>query len=154
MTTRELMTRAIVFAEEAAAAGEVPVGALVSRGGEIVAAARNRVEELKDPLAHAEMLAIRAACAALDTKFLTDCDLFVTLEPCPMCSGAIINSRIKRVVFGAFDPKAGSLFTVQEMCRLPYNHKPEIQAGFMERECSELLKDFFAQIRKRGPDRA
>ncbi|MCR5783859.1 MAG: nucleoside deaminase [Clostridia bacterium] len=150
MTTRELMTRALELAREAAAAGEVPVGAVIAKDGEIITAGRNRVEELKSPLAHAEIVAIDSALRRLDTKFLTGCDLIVTLEPCPMCAGAIINSRIKRLVFGAYDEKAGSVFSVQEMFRLPYNHAPEVQAGFMERECAALLTEFFANLRNGG----
>ena len=144
------MTRALELAREAAAAGEVPVGAVIAKDGEIIAAGRNRVEELKSPLAHAEIVAIDSALRRLDTKFLTGCDLIVTLEPCPMCAGAIINSRIKRLVFGAYDEKAGSVFSVQEMFRLPYNHAPEVQAGFMERECAALLTEFFANLRNGG----
>lgn len=150
MTTRELMTRALELALEAAAAGEVPVGAVIAKDGEIIAAGRNRVEELKSPLAHAEIVAIDSAQRRLGTKFLTGCDLIVTLEPCPMCAGAIINSRIKRLVFGAYDEKAGSVFSVQEMFRLPYNHAPEVQAGFMERECAALLTEFFTNLRNGG----
>ncbi len=144
------MTRAIELAREAAAAGEVPVGAVIARDGEIIAGGRNRVEELKSPLAHAEMIAIDSAQRRLGEKFLSDCDLIVTLEPCPMCAGAIINSRVRRLVFGAYDPKAGSVFTVQEMYRLPYNHAPEVQAGFMERECAALLTEFFSNLRNGG----
>lgn len=156
MTDRELMQAAIALAREAAADGEVPVGAVVTRNGEIVSVGRNRREKDKNALAHAEIEAIDRACKALGGWRLWECELFVTLEPCPMCAGAIINSRIKRVVFGAYDPKAGSCGSVNNLFSFPYNHSPEVEGGFMQDECALLLKQFFAELRrtKQIPERA
>ncbi len=147
MTHRELMTRAIELAKEAAAEGEVPVGAVIARDGEIIAEGRNMREKEKNALYHAETMAIHNACNALKSWRLEDCTLYVTLEPCPMCAGAIINSRIGKVVYGAYDLKAGSVDSVVRLFSLPYNHRPEIQEGFMENECKKLLTDFFAELR-------
>lgn len=148
MTHRELMTKAIELANEAAADGEVPVGAVIAKDGEIIATGRNRREKAKNALCHAEIEAINNACDFLGSWRLEDCVLYVTLEPCPMCSGAIINSRIKKVVYGAYDLKAGSADSVINLFALPYNHKPEIHAGFMENKCKKILSDFFLKIRK------
>ena len=147
MTHRELMTRAIELAKQAASEGEVPVGAVISLNGEIIAEGRNMRENGKNALYHAEIIAIDNACKALDSWRLEDCILYVTLEPCPMCTGAIINSRIRKVVYGAYDLKAGSVDSVINLFNLPYNHRPEIQEGFMENECRQLLTDFFSDIR-------
>lgn len=149
MTDRELMQAAIALAREAAADGEVPVGAVVAKDGEIVSVGRNRREKDKNALAHAEIEAIDLACKKLGGWRLWECELFVTLEPCPMCAGAIINSRLRRVVYGASDPKAGSCGSVTNLFELPYNHKPELVSGFMAEECSALLTDFFAELRKK-----
>lgn len=149
MTNRELMTRAIDLAKEAAAEGEVPVGAVVSKNGEIIAEGRNRRENGKNALYHAETEAINNACKTLGGWRLQGCTLYVTLEPCPMCAGAIINSRISKVVYGAYDLKAGSVGSVVDLFALPYNHRPEVQSGFMENECKELLTDFFTKLRVR-----
>lgn len=127
---------------------EVPVGAVVVRNGEIVSVGRNRREKGKNALAHAEIEAIDAACRRLGGWRLWECELFVTLEPCPMCTGAIINSRIRRLVFGASDTKAGSCGSVINLFDYPYNHKPEVVSGFMKDECSALLTDFFARLRE------
>lgn len=151
MTHRELMTRAIELAKEAAAAGEVPVGAVIARNGELIAEGRNRREENRDALGHAEIEAIHNACEKLGTWRLNDCILYVTLEPCPMCSGAILNARLKRVVYGAYDLKAGSVDSVVNLFACPYEHKPEVQAGFMENECRELMTQFFASLRESAP---
>lgn len=148
MTDSELMQAAISFARQAAAEGEVPVGAVVAKNGEIVSTGRNRREKDKNALAHAEIEAIDGACRALGGWRLWECELFVTLEPCPMCAGAIINSRIRRVVFGAYDPKAGSCGSVNNLFDFPYNHSPALEGGFMQEECASLLRDFFAQLRK------
>ncbi len=129
--------------------GEVPVGAVVTRNGEVVSVGRNRREYGKNALYHAEIEAIDEACKKLGGWRLWECDLFVTLEPCPMCTGAIINSRIRRLVYGAFDPKAGSCSSVINLFDLPYNHKPEVTAGFMQEECSSLLSEFFEKLRKK-----
>lgn len=143
------MKQAITLAQEAAREGEVPVGAVVVRDGIVVAGGRNRRELGKNALLHAEMEAIDSACRTLGGWRLWQCDLYVTLEPCPMCAGAIINSRIRRVVFGAYDPKAGSCGSVVNLFELPYNHKPELVSGVMEAECAALLRDFFRQLRER-----
>lgn len=151
MTNEELMMAALSLADEAAAEGEVPVGAVVVRDGEIVGTGRNRREKGKNSLYHAEIEAIDSACKKLGGWRLWQCELFVTLEPCPMCSGAIINSRIRKVTFGAYDKKAGCCGSVIDMFSLPFNHKPEIQGGFMEEECAEKLSQFFKKLRdKRG----
>ena len=149
MTNRELMTRAIELAKEAASEGEVPVGAVISKNGEIIAEGKNYRENGKNALYHAETMAINNACEKLGSWRLQDCVLYVTLEPCPMCAGAIINSRIKKVVYGAYDLKAGSVGSVTDLFNLPYNHKPEVQAGFMENECRQLLSGFFQQLREK-----
>ena len=124
MTDFELMGAALDEARKAAALGEVPVGAVVARNGQIVAAAHNTRETEKNALHHAELLAIDAACKALGGWRLWECELFVTLEPCPMCAGAILNSRIRRVVYGAADAKAGCCGSVTDLFALPFNHHP------------------------------
>lgn len=149
MTHRELMTRAIELAKQAAADGEIPVGAVISRGGEIIAEGRNLRENGRNALYHAEIIAIDNACKALDSWRLDDCIIYVTLEPCPMCTGAIINSRISKVVYGAYDLKAGSVDSVIDLFNFPYNHRPEVQAGFMENECKALMTDFFKNLRNK-----
>ena len=147
MTDYELMGAALAEAEKAAALGEVPVGAVVARHGEIVAAAHNTRETEKNAVHHAELLAIDAACRALGGWRLWECDLFVTLEPCPMCAGAILNSRIRRVVYGAADPKAGCCGSVTDLFALPFNHRPVVERGLRAEEAAALLADFFAQLR-------
>ena len=141
------MKKAIALAMESEKEGEVPVGAVIVKNGELIATGRNRRETEKNALHHAEIEAIDNACKVLGGWRLFGCDLYVTLEPCPMCAGAIINSRIKTVYFGAYDNKAGSFGSVADFNRLPYNHKPEIIAGVMEEECSKLLTDFFKKLR-------
>lgn len=143
------MEAALNLARLSADEDEVPVGAVVVRNGEIVGKGRNRREKDKTAVAHAEIEAIENACRNLGGWRLWECELYVTLEPCPMCAGAIINSRIRRVVFGAYDPKAGSCGSVINLFDLPYNHKPSVEGGFMQEECSKLLTDFFAQMRQR-----
>ncbi|HIW08746.1 MAG TPA: nucleoside deaminase [Candidatus Faecalibacterium intestinigallinarum] len=147
MTDYELMGAALAEAEKAAALGEVPVGAVVARHGEIVAAAHNTRETEKNAVHHAELLAIDAACRALGGWRLWECDLFVTLEPCPMCAGAILNSRIRRVVYGAADPKAGCCGSVTDLFALPFNHHPAVERGLRAEEASALLAAFFARLR-------
>ncbi|MBQ7543293.1 MAG: nucleoside deaminase [Clostridia bacterium] len=144
----QFMREALRLAAEAAEAGEVPVGAVVVRGGEIVGRGRNRRETDRNALAHAETEAIGDACRTLGGWRLWDCTLYVTLEPCPMCAGAILNARLRRVVFGASDPKAGSLESVQRMFDLPYNHKPQIDGGCLQEECAAQLRAFFADMRR------
>lgn len=148
MTDEKIMKKAIELAKISGDDGEVPVGAVVTKNGEIVATGRNRREIGKNALYHAELEAIDSACKALGGWRLWQCELYVTLEPCPMCAGAIINSRIKRVVFGASDSKAGSFGSVVDFNNLPYNHKPEIVSGVLKDECSSLLSDFFARLRE------
>ena len=148
------MAIAIEEAKTAAKLGEVPVGAVVVKDGEVVARARNLRETGKSALAHAELLAIGKACEALGGWRLWQCDLYVTLEPCPMCSGAIINSRIKRVVYGARDAKAGCCDSVISMFDLPFNHRPEIIEGVCAEECAALLRDFFRNLREKKAQKA
>lgn len=148
MTDTEFMNIAIEQAKLAAAELEVPVGAAIVRNGEVVSVGRNRRETGKNALAHAEIEAIDLACKKLGGWRLWECEMYVTLEPCPMCTGAIINSRIRRLVYGASDYKAGSCGSVVNLFDLPYNHKPEVVSGFMAEECSALLSDFFAELRR------
>ena len=143
------MQKAIELAKASASEGEVPVGAVVVKDGEIVGKGRNRREIGKNALYHAEIEAIDNACKKLGGWRLWQCDLYVTLEPCPMCAGAIINSRIKNVYFGAYDKKAGSFGSVADFNTLPYNHKPQIYGGIMEEECKSLLSAFFKNLRKK-----
>jgi tRNA(adenine34) deaminase len=149
MTDKDFMQAALALAREAGAEGEVPVGAVVVRNGEIVGKGRNRREQDKNALAHAEIEAIDAACRKLNGWRLWECEMYVTLEPCPMCAGAVINSRIKRLVFGAYDEKAGSCSSVINLFDLPYNHRPEVLGGFMAEECAAELKSFFAKLRQK-----
>jgi len=144
------MKRAIELAEISAQELEVPVGAVVVKKstGEIVGEGRNMRENSKNALAHAEIIAIDSACRKLGGWRLPDCAIYVTLEPCPMCCGAIINSRIDDVIFGAYDLKSGSAVSVQKMFELPYNWQPNITGGVMQEECSALLTDFFKNLRK------
>lgn len=147
MTDIELMKIAIEQAKLAAAELEVPVGAVIARNGEVVSVGRNRRENGKNALAHAEIEAINLACKKLGGWRLWECEMYVTLEPCPMCAGAVINSRIRRLVFGASDYKAGSCGSVVNLFDLPYNHKPQVLPNFMADECAALLSDFFANLR-------
>lgn len=143
------MQTALDEARAAADAGEVPVGAvIVGPNGTVLAQTRNRMRELKDPTAHAEMLAIRSACAALGSERLTGCDLYVTLEPCPACAGAISAARIARLYYGAADPKSGGVAQGPRVFDHPQaHHKPEVYGGISERAASELLRTFFANRR-------
>lgn len=150
MTEQETyMAQALALAREAAAAGEVPVGCVIVRGGEIVGRGRNRREEKQSTASHAEMEAIAMANETVGSWRLDDCTLYVTLEPCPMCAGAIINARIKTVYFGAFDPKAGSCGSMINLFSLPYNHQPELVSGVMEEQCADELRTFFRELRKK-----
>ena len=146
---QKYMQAALALAAEAAAEGEVPVGAVVVCEGEIVGTGRNRRENGKNALYHAEIEAIDNACKALGGWRLHKCDLYVTLEPCPMCAGAIINARIKTLVYGASDKKAGSAGSVTNLFELPYNHRPEVIAGVMEEECAAVLTSFFKTLREK-----
>lgn len=149
MTDYELMGAALAEAEQAAALGEVPVGAVIAKDGEIIASAHNTRETEKNALHHAELLAIDAACKKLGGWRLHRCDLYVTLEPCPMCAGALINSRMKTVYYGAPDPKAGSCGSMINLFALPYNHQPALVSGVLEQECADILRNFFRELRKK-----
>ena len=153
MTDEQLMQLALEQAKKAAALGEVPVGAVIAKDGEPIAMAYNTRETEKNALHHAELLAIDRACQALGGWRLWQCELFVTLEPCPMCSGAIINSRIKRVVYGAKDTKAGCCGSLVNLFEYPFNHKPVIESGLMEQEAKELLQEFFAMLRRKREEK-
>lgn len=142
------MDVALDEARAAAARGEVPVGAVITRNGIIIARAGNRMRERTDPTAHAEMLAIRAACAALGTERLTECDLWVTLEPCPACAGAIAAARIKRLYYAAADPKSGGVAQGPRVFdHSQAHHRPEVYAGIGEADFADLLRRFFADRR-------
>lgn len=145
------MKRALELAKIAFDEGEVPVGAVVVKKttGEIVGEGRNRREGAKNALAHAEIIAIDNACRTLGGWRLPECAIYVTLEPCPMCCGAIINSRIDDVIFGAYDLKSGSAVSVQKMFEYPYNYRPNVTGGVMEEECAAILSDFFRQLREK-----
>lgn len=144
---KEFMKLAILEAEKAAAKGEVPVGAVIIKNGEVIAACHNLREEKQNALSHAEMEAINTACKKLGSWRLDDCEMYVTLEPCPMCTGAIINARIKTVIFGAYDSKMGCMDSVINLCDYSFNHRPEIYAGIMEDECLSVLQNFFKNLR-------
>ncbi len=147
MTENEFMKTALDLARQSALEGEVPVGAVVVKDNEIVGTGRNRREYGKNALYHAEIEAIDSACKNLGGWRLWQCDMYVTLEPCPMCAGAIVNSRIKTVYFGASDYKAGSFGSVVNFNDLPYNHKPEIIGGVMAEEAQAMLTAFFKNLR-------
>lgn len=142
------MLDALALAREGVAVGEVPVGALVVHEGQVVGASGNRTVRDQDPTAHAEIVALRLAAAALGRWRLNDCTLYVTLEPCAMCAGAIVLARVARVVFGAWDDKAGMAGSVEDLLRHPrLNHRPEVRGGVEEEACRLLLRDFFAARR-------
>lgn len=141
------MYEAIKEAKAAAEKGEVPVGAVIVKNGEIIARGRNMREQKQNALSHAEIEAINSACSAMNSWRLDGCEMYVTLEPCPMCAGAIINSRLSTLIFGAYDSKAGSIDSVINLCDYPYNHKPEIYGGICEDECLEILQNFFKELR-------
>ena len=149
MSDEELMQTALDEAKIAASLGEVPVGAVIAKDGEIIARAHNLRESGKNATYHAELMAIDAACKVLGGWRLWQWELFVTLEPCPMCSGAIINSRLKRVVYGARDPKAGCCGGLTDLFALPFNHHPVIESGLMEAEAQALLQEFFVMLREK-----
>ncbi len=143
----EFMKAALKMAREAFDDNEVPVGAVIVRENKIISRGRNRREKEKNALLHAEIDAINNACNSLGGWRLWNCDIYVTLEPCPMCAGAIINAHIPNVYFGAYDLKNGSCGTITNLFEMPYNFKPEYQGGIMQDECSKLLKDFFKKLR-------
>ncbi len=146
---KEYMKRALSLANESLSSGDVPVGAVVVLNGEIIGTGKNQREALSDPTAHAEIEAIKQAAAHLNSWRLDNCELYVTLEPCPMCAGAIINSRIKKVVFGAYEPKSGCLCSdsVVNFAALPFNHTPEVYGGICEEDCKKPLIEFFKDKR-------
>jgi tRNA(adenine34) deaminase len=142
------MGDALDLARAAEAGGDVPIGAVVVRDGDVIARAANRTVRDQDPTAHAELLAIREAARALSSWRLTGCTLYVTLEPCAMCAGAIVLSRLDRLVFGAWDEKAGMAGSVGDIVRHPrLNHRPQVRGGVLEAECSGLLEEFFRELR-------
>ena len=143
------MRHALELAKKAAELGEVPVGAVVVRGDKVISEAYNLRETGKNALAHAELMAMDKACDALGGWRLDGCELYVTLEPCPMCAGAIINSRISRVVFAAKDARAGALGSLINLDRYPFNHHPEIVSGVLGAEAAGLLRDFFGKLREK-----
>jgi tRNA(adenine34) deaminase len=147
MQDLEFMDAALELAREAAAEGEVPVGCVVVRAGQIVGRGRNRRETGKTALGHVEIEAIADACKNLGGWRLWDCTLYVTLEPCPMCAGAIINARIPRVVYGASDAKCGACGSVCDLFSMDFNHHPKVEKGIREEEAAELLRQFFANLR-------
>lgn len=146
------MAQALALAAEAAAAGEVPVGCVIVRDGEIVGRGRNRREEKQATASHAEMEAIAQANEHLGTWRLDDCELYVTLEPCPMCAGAIINARVGTVCYGARDEKAGACGSVLDLFAERFNHRPRVYGGVLKEACAALLQDFFHDLRKNSPD--
>lgn len=148
------MRDALRLAGKAAEAGEVPVGALIVRASKIIARAHNQVELLKDATAHAEMLALTQAEAAVGDWRLTDCDLYVTKEPCPMCAGAIVHTRIRRVIFGCADPAAGAAGSVINILQIPrLNHRCDIASGILQTECAAILQKFFRRRRNEGTEK-
>ena len=144
----QYMQEALALAREAAAEGEVPVGCVIVCEGRIVGRGRNRRETEKTALGHAELEAISQACQTLGGWRLWNCDLYVTLEPCSMCAGAILNARIKRVVFGAFDEKYGACGSVCNLFSMGFNHHPQVQTGVREEECRALMQEFFQNLRQ------
>jgi tRNA(adenine34) deaminase len=148
-TDEPFMRQALAAAEQAAAAGEVPVGAVVVVGGEVVAVAHNERETKNDPTAHAEVVALRMAAAALGRWRLVDAGLYVTMEPCPMCAGALVNARLRRLVYGCDDPKAGAARTLYRLLDDPrLNHRVEVVAGVLAAESAGLLRAFFSRLRR------
>ncbi len=147
MTDQEYMALALELAKEAAAEGEVPVGCVIVRGGRVVGRGRNRRERSRSALAHAEIEAIDEACRNLGGWRLWDCTLYVTLEPCAMCAGAILNARVKRVVYGASDKKFGACGSVCSLFSMDFNHHPQVEAGICQEESQQLLQEFFQNLR-------
>ena len=141
------MEEALALAREAFADGEVPVGCVITKGGQIVGRGRNRREKGKSALAHAEIEAIDEACRTLGGWRLWECTLYVTLEPCPMCAGAIINARIPRVVYGARDAKCGAAQSVCSLFSMDFNYHPQVEQGILEQPCAALLTEFFQKLR-------
>jgi tRNA(adenine34) deaminase len=143
----KFMEEAIKEAKLASLKDDVPIGALIVRDEKVIVRAHNRRNVESNAILHAELMAIDRACTLLGTRVLTDCDLYVTLEPCPMCAGAVIQSGIRRIYFGAYDPKAGCAGSVTDLFTLPFNSRPEVYGGIMEDECASLLSEFFKSKR-------
>ena len=152
MEREEYMRQALALAEEAAGHGDVPVGCMVVKDGAVIGRGCNRREERGDAVAHAEVEAIRQACRAVGGWNLHDCALYVTLEPCPMCAGAIINARVGTVCYGARDEKAGACGSVLDLFAERFNHRPRVYGGVLKEACAALLRDFFHDLRKNSPD--
>ena len=148
MNDSDFMKEAISLAEKAEENGEVPVGAVIVKDGKIIAKGANKREKEKNALAHAEIDAINGACKALGSWRLDGCELYVTLEPCPMCTGAILASRLSRVIFGAYDERAGACLSAVDLPEITAEKKPQIIGGYMEKECKRLLVSFFSRKRK------
>jgi len=153
MEDSRFMKEALALAAQAAQEGEVPVGCVIVRDGQVVGRGRNRRETEKTALAHAEIEAIGDACKNLGGWRLWDCTLYVTLEPCPMCAGAIVNARIPRVVFGASDSKCGACGSVCDLFSMEFNHHPQVTRGVEQEAAGQLLKVFFERLRREGKDR-
>lgn len=142
------MRKALELAEKAFEEDEVPIGAVVVRNGEIVGKGYNKRDSQKNAILHAETIAIYNACEKLGGWRLWECDLYVTVEPCPMCTGAIINSRIRNLYYGAKNPKGGACGSVVNLFDYPFNHKPNITSGLLEEECSKIMTSFFLKVRE------
>lgn len=147
MNDRKYMTLALENAKKALSEGEVPVGAVIVFEDKVIASGYNKRESKQSALSHAEIEAIDEACRVLSSWRLNGCTMYVTLEPCPMCTGALINSKIDRVVFGAYDEKAGCMGSLTNLCGLDFNHRPAIVGGYMHSEAAALLSDFFSDLR-------
>lgn len=147
MIKKEFMQRAIELSQKAAELGEVPVGAVVVKENKIIAEGYNKRESRQNVLSHAETEAINSACEALSSWRLDGCEMYVTLEPCPMCAGAIMASRLDRVVYGAYDERGGAMGSVCDLCEMPFMTKPQVVGGFMQEECVSVLKAFFEALR-------
>ncbi len=148
VSDESMMRLALSAAKKAGAAGEVPVGAVICRGEQILACCGNQVESTQDPSAHAELLCIREAASLLHSRYLDRCTLYVTLEPCPMCAGAILQSHLPRLVYGAADPKSGAIHSRLKTFEFGLPHHPEIRSGVLEEDCSNMLKSFFRTKRR------
>ena len=147
MEHKKFMTLALSEAQKAKEKGEIPVGAVIVKNREVIAKAHNLTEEKNSPLAHAELLALTKALQNENIKYLSDCTLYVTLEPCPMCMGAILHSRVERIVFGAYDEKTGCSGSKADFSEFSFFRKPQILGGYMEKECREMLTEFFRELR-------
>lgn len=146
----KFMRRAIKCAQKAALRSEVPVGAVIVKDGKVISTGYNKREEKKNALMHAELIAIDRACRKLDAWRLEECELYVTLEPCPMCAGAVANARIKKVYFGAYDSKMGAMNSVIDLSKYNFNHHFEAEGGILKEECASLLSDFFKKLRNKN----